>query len=217
MTAVPRQREAAPDPFPSSPASAPDVWLPPSAIRFRFAERMMIRERALGYDLDSLPRKVRKTARDRRSRQRPARACPQRRHGGSSAFKIAVHTGLSRASAAATGLGGSPPPIMISASVRAICGDSGARKGPAGISGVAEAAIAVDHDQRAILGDRGILEAVVHHDHAGALRFCQRDSPSIRSRATPPARRASINGSSPTSAASCRAGSTSNGPRNRPP
>ena len=30
--------------------------------------------------------------------------------------------------------------------------------------------MAVDHDQRDVLGDRGILETVVHHDHAGAER-----------------------------------------------
>ena len=41
---------------------------------------------------------------------------------------------------------------------------------------IAEAAVAVDHDQRGILGDRGILETVVHQDHAGALRARQRDA-----------------------------------------
>jgi len=57
------------------------------------------------------------------------------------------------------------------ASVRASCGGSGARKGPAGKhEAVAEAAVAVDHDQRGILGDRGILKAVIHQDHTGALR-----------------------------------------------
>jgi hypothetical protein len=39
---------------------------------------------------------------------------------------------------------------------------------------IAEPTITVDHDQRSILRDRRILETIVHQDHAGALRPCQR-------------------------------------------
>ena len=39
---------------------------------------------------------------------------------------------------------------------------------------VADAALAVDHDQRGILGDRRILKTVIHQDDAGALRFRHR-------------------------------------------
>jgi len=41
---------------------------------------------------------------------------------------------------------------------------------------VAEAAIAVDHNQGDVLGNRRILKAVIHQDHAGALRPCQGDA-----------------------------------------
>ena len=41
---------------------------------------------------------------------------------------------------------------------------------------IADAAVAVDHDQRSIFCDRRILEAVIHQDHAGALRARQGDA-----------------------------------------
>ena len=68
---------------------------------------------------------------------------------------------------------------------------------------VAEAAFAVDHQQRKILAQRRILKSVVHHDDAGALRGGQ-CAPATRLRATiVGATCASSSASSPTSVAPC--------------
>ena len=76
-------------------------------------------------------------------------------------------------------------------------------QGPGGKhASVAEPAPGVDHGQRKILGERGILQAVVHDDDAGAGRQPRPRAPATRSRATMVgATRASSSASSPTSAA----------------
>ena len=65
----------------------------------------------------------------------------------------------------------SPSPTTSSACARASCAPSGARSGPAGKTRpLPMPRAAVDHQHRKILGERRILEAVVHHDDARAGR-----------------------------------------------
>ncbi len=67
--------------------------------------------------------------------------------------------------------------MTISASVRASCGEQRrAQRAGGEDAAVAEAAVAVDHDQADVLGNRRVLETIIHQDHGRALRLRQRDA-----------------------------------------
>ena len=113
---------------------------------------------------------------------------------------------------------GFPSPTTSSASVRASCAASGARKGPAGNTRALPMPRRPSTTaMREILGERGVLQAVVHDDDAGAGRAAA-CAPATRSRATMVgATRASSSASSPTCAARSVCASTRLGPARLPP
>ena len=126
---------AAPDPFPSSPASARRAWLPRSGFRSRLANTDDDRRRR-AVRTTSMPL-ARSVLKNRAGSPMPANASTRLPRSdatcASSGFRCADNTGLPCAAiSAATGSAALPSPTTISASVRASCGRSGARRGPAG-------------------------------------------------------------------------------------